>query len=201
MKRALDVVVASLALLLLLPVMAVVGLSVYVAMGRPVLFRQPRAGRNAVEFRVLKFRTMRPPLSPGREFDDDELRVTKLGRILRAASLDELPSLVNVIRGQMSLVGPRPLPLHYVPLYSPRQRRRLEVRPGVTGLAQVSGRNTLDWDRRLELDVCYVETRSLRLDISILGRTVLRVLRRDGIAMDGYLSCPPFVGDDRYAGK
>ena len=201
MKRAFDVVVASLALLLLLPVMAVVALSVYVAMGRPVLFRQPRAGRDAVAFRVLKFRTMRPPLSPGREFDDDEVRVTKLGRVLRAASLDELPSLVNVIRGQMSLVGPRPLPLHYVPLYSPRQRRRLEVRPGVTGLAQVSGRNSLDWDRRLELDVLYVETRSLGLDITILGRTVLRVLRRDGIAMDGYLSSPPFVGDDRYAGK
>ena len=205
-KRAFDLAVAGAALLLLLPLTVVVALTVFLVMGRPVLFRQSRAGWNGVEFPLLKFRTMRAPLGPDREYDDDEVRVTRLGRVLRSSSLDELPSLLNVLRGQMSLVGPRPLPLHYTPLYSPRQRRRLDVRPGVTGLAQVSGRNALPWEHRLELDVRYVETRSLRLDVAILARTVRQVARRDGVAMDGYLSCPQFrgtelAGSDRYAGK
>jgi len=196
-KRATDVALAALGLVLVLPLVAVVALSVWLVMGRPVLFRQSRAGMGGVEFRLLKFRTMRAPLRGHGEYDDDEVRITPLGRVLRSSSLDELPSLVNVIRGEMSLVGPRPLPLHYVPLYSPRQRRRLEVRPGVTGLAQVNGRNALGWERRLELDVQYVETRSLRLDLLILARTALVVLRRDGVAMDGHLSSPRFLGGAR----
>jgi lipopolysaccharide/colanic/teichoic acid biosynthesis glycosyltransferase len=155
-----------------------------------VLFRQVRPGRHGELFTILKFRTMRD--GPGADAE----RLTSLGRWLRATSLDELPELWNVLRGDMSLVGPRPLLVEYLPLYSPRQSRRHEVRPGLTGLAQVAGRNLVDWEERFELDVEYVDTRSLALDLRIIGQTVAAVLRREGISGEGEATMSPFRGSE-----
>jgi len=188
MKRALDLVLASAALVLLSPVLALAGLAVLVLMGAPALFRQERVGKDGEPFEIVKLRTM----LQGDGSDED--RLTAVGRFLRSSSIDELPQLWSVIRGEMSLVGPRPLLPEYVPLYSDRQARRHEVRPGITGLAQVSGRNDLGWPERLELDVEYVETQSLRLDLAILGRTVQKVVRRQGITSDG-VPMEPFKGE------
>jgi lipopolysaccharide/colanic/teichoic acid biosynthesis glycosyltransferase len=164
----------------------VVAVAVRLRLGRPVLFRQQRVGQHDVPFEVVKFRTMRDALDGrGRPLPDEE-RLTSLGRWLRATSLDELPELWNVLRGDMSLVGPRPLPVAYLPRYTERERRRHEVRPGITGWAQVNGRNLVDWDDRLELDVWYVEHRSLALDLRILWRTARAVVRREGISAEGH---------------
>ena len=161
-----------------------------------MLFRQPRPGKDGEVFELVKFRTMRHP-------DDthvtDQERLTRVGRVLRATSLDELPTLWNVLKGDMSLVGPRPLLVEYLPRYSPQQARRHEVRPGVTGLAQVNGRNCLDWDQRLALDVEYVDTRSLALDVQILLRTVTQVLRRAGISQPGEATMSKFTGSQQAA--
>ena len=192
-KRILDAVISLLSLVVLLPVLACIGAAVLVDLGRPVLFGQERPGLHGRPFVILKFRTMRVPVD-GRELDDDEERLTRLGRFLRSASLDELPELFNVLRGDMSLVGPRPLLVHYLPRFSPRQARRSLVRPGITGLAQVSGRNALPWDERLALDVVYVESVSLWLDVRILVRTVAHVIRRDGIDADGEVGSSEFIG-------
>ncbi|WP_052437031.1 sugar transferase [Georgenia sp. SUBG003] len=190
-----DVGVAALALAAAAPVMAVVAVLVRRDLGSPVLFRQERPGRGGEVFTLVKFRSMRDAAeTPG---DDDAARLTRFGTALRATSLDELPTLWNVLRGDMSLVGPRPLRTHYLPLYSPRQARRHEVRPGVTGLAQVSGRNSLDWDERLELDVRYVETRSFWLDLRLLARTAAVVLSGTGTAPDGAAIMPSFTGSAR----
>lgn len=186
LKRAIDVIGATVGLIVLSPVMAAVGILVRLRMGAPVLFRQPRPGRHARPFTLLKFRTMHTGEGP------DEQRLTALGRTLRSTSLDELPELVNVLRGDMSLVGPRPLLQRYLPLYTPQQARRHEVRPGLTGLAQVNGRNDAQWKDRLALDVDYVEGISLGLDISILLRTVGAVLRRAGISHPGAATMPDF---------
>jgi lipopolysaccharide/colanic/teichoic acid biosynthesis glycosyltransferase len=188
LKRAIDVVGAGAGLVALAPVLAVVAAVVRATMGRPVLFRQPRPGQGGALFDLVKFRTMRP--GPG----SDAERLTPLGRLLRSTSLDELPELWNVLRGDMSLVGPRPLLVEYLERYDQRQARRHEVRPGLTGLAQVSGRNALGWDDRLELDVQYVERRSLALDLWILARTVIGVCRREGISADGEATMTPFTG-------
>jgi lipopolysaccharide/colanic/teichoic acid biosynthesis glycosyltransferase len=185
-KRAMDVVVAAAALVVLAPVLAAVALLVVLTMGRPVLFRQVRPGRHGQRFELVKFRTMRA--GPG----DDAERLTAVGRLLRSTSLDELPQLWSVVRGEMSLVGPRPLLVEYLDRYTPRQARRHEVRPGITGLAQVAGRNRLDWDRRLELDVSYVEQRNLALDVRILARTLARVARRDGVSAEGHATVARF---------
>src|SRR4051812_44107768 len=166
-KRVTDIIGAGSALVLLAPVVAAVAVAVRVNLGRPVLFCQPRAGWHGRPFVLVKFRTMRA-VEPARGLVDDEARLTRLGRGLRATSLDELPTLWNVLRGQMSLVGPRPLLLRYVSRYSPRQARRLEVRPGITGLAQVRGRNSLSWVEKFALDVWYVDHRCLLLDARIL---------------------------------
>lgn len=180
-RRVADVSVAVMLLVLLAPVMVVVAVLVRWRMGGPVLFRQQRLGRGEQPFHLLKFRSMHAP-APGREGPEfDHLRLGRLGRLLRASSLDELPSLVNLLRGEIALVGPRPLPVHYLPRFTVQQRRRFEVKPGLTGLAQVAGRNAVDWPERLALDVRYVETRSLRLDASLLLRTVPLLLRRTGI--------------------
>lgn len=187
-KRWIDGAVSAVVLLLTLPLTLVVGASVAVTMGRPVLFRQERPGRSGEPFTLVKFRTMRS--GPG----SDAERLTGFGRFLRSTSLDELPELWNVVRGDMSLVGPRPLLPEYLPLYSERQARRHEVRPGVTGLAQVSGRNAIDWDDRLELDVRYVEQLSPALDARILARTVASVVRRDGISAEGQATVERFAG-------
>ena len=189
LKRAVDMVGSAVGLALAAVPMAVIAVAVRATMGAPVLFRQVRPGRHGELFELVKFRTMRS--GDG----DDAERLTRLGRWLRATSLDELPELWNVLRGDMSLVGPRPLLVEYLDLYSPEQARRHEVRPGLTGLAQVAGRNLLDWDERFALDVRYVEERSLALDLRILGRTVLAVLRREGISGGGgEATMAPFQG-------
>lgn len=187
-KRLLDVAVPLLLAPVLLPVAAVVALAVRARLGSPVLFRQARPGRDGELFTMLKFRTMRDGDGP------DEERLTPFGRRLRSTSLDELPELVNVVRGEMSLVGPRPLLASYLPLYSERQARRHEVRPGLTGLAQVSGRNLVGWDERLELDVRYVEERSLALDARILAATAGQVLSGRGVAAEGSSTMSAFTG-------
>ncbi|WP_431245443.1 sugar transferase [Leifsonia xyli] len=189
-KRVLDVVTAVLVLVVGSPVFGVVALLVARNLGRPVLFAQPRPGRDGRVFTLLKFRTMRSN-PPGVELPDEE-RLTRFGRVLRSTSLDELPSFVNVLRGQMSVVGPRPLLVSYLERYTPEQARRHEVRPGITGLAQVSGRNTVEWARRFDLDVEYVDRRSLRLDASILLRTVRAALVREGISAEGHATMPEF---------
>lgn len=191
-KRVVDVVVALIALVGTAPVQAAVAVLVRRDLGSPVLFRQERPGRNGRPFVMVKFRTMQGagPVS------SDPDRLTPLGRRLRSLSLDELPTLWNVLRGDMSLVGPRPLLTNYLTRYTPDQARRHEVRPGVTGLAQVSGRNALDWEDRLALDVWYVDHRSLRLDLTILARTVRSVLRREGISEQGSATMTEFRGGE-----
>lgn len=188
LKRALDVVASAAALVVASPVLVVIGLSIRLTMGSPVLYRQVRPGRRGEPFTLVKFRTMRTGGGADAE------RLTPLGRFLRSSSLDELPELWNVLKGEMSLVGPRPLLVEYLELYSPRQARRHEVRPGLTGLAQVSGRNLVEWDERLELDVRYVETRSLALDLRILVQTLQAVIRREGISEAGGATMTPFQG-------
>ena len=203
-KRLLDVVVASVLLLLTAPAQFVITILVRRDLGRPVLFRQARPGRGGRVFTLLKFRTMRmgpqdPSNSDPSAYSDAE-RLTPLGRRLRSTSLDELPSLVNVLRGDMSLVGPRPLLVEYLDHYTSDQARRHDVRPGITGLAQTSGRNELEWDRRFELDLEYVENWSLRLDFLILLRTVKKVLAREGISASGEATMSKFTGNGEPVG-
>ena len=194
MKRAIDLAVASLALIATAPILLVASLAIVLTMGAPILFRDERAGRDGRPFHLLKFRTMRP-LRPGESIPEhDGDRITRVGALLRSTSLDELPTLWNVLRGDLSVVGPRPLPVRYVDRYSPTQRRRLDVRPGVTGLAQVSGRNALGWDERFALDIDYVDNQSLGSDLAILGRTISSVLRREGISHDTDATMPEFHG-------
>lgn len=190
-KRALDLAGSAIALILLSPVVLFTALAVRVNLGTPVLFTQPRPGRNGQVFRLYKFRSMRN-IDATRGWVSDEQRLTRFGRILRSTSLDELPSLWNVLRGDMSFVGPRPLLVEYLTRYSPEQARRHLVRPGITGLAQVSGRNTVDWDQRFKLDVAYVDSRSLGLDTRILARTVRSVVVREGISADGHATMSKF---------
>lgn len=194
-KRGIDVVVAGALLVLSLPVQAVLAALLRIRLGSPVLFRQPRPGRDGEIFELVKFRTMVAP-DPARGLVSDGDRLTRVGSVLRATSLDELPTLWNVVRGDMSLVGPRPLLVQYLDRYTPQQRRRHEVRPGVTGLAQVSGRNQLTWSEKFALDVEYVDSYSLRLDLRILAATISRVLRRDGIT-DGSSSMAEYLGEGR----
>lgn len=198
MKRLFDIAAASLALLLLSPVLVVVAWRVRRQMGSPVVFRQVRPGCGGRPFEMVKFRTMRHATGPDGVPLPDAERLTPLGRWLRATSLDELPELWNVLKGDMSLVGPRPLLMEYLPLYDARQARRHEVRPGVTGWAQVNGRNALTWEQKFEYDVWYVDNRSLTLDLRILFMTVAKVLRREGISAEGEATMPRFTGS---AGK
>ena len=197
-KRALDVVVSLPLAVVTLPLQAVVAAAVRVTLGSPVLFRQQRPGLRAKPFELLKFRSMR---NPSYEGEPDADRMTRFGQILRSTSLDELPSLWNVVRGDMSLVGPRPLLMEYLELYTPEQARRHDVRPGVTGLAQVSGRNATTWDQRFAYDVQYTRDRSLSLDMWILWRTILTVLKRDGISAEGSATMPRFRGAGSPAGS
>lgn len=177
-KRVMDILASALLLVALSPILAGVAFAVLVTTGRPVLFAQLRPGRDGRPFRIYKFRTMRDGPLPDRE------RITSLGRFLRASSLDELPELINVLAGQMSLVGPRPLLMEYMPYYTDRERLRHRVRPGMTGWAQVTGRNEIGWSDRLNRDVWYVEHWSLWLDLKILMRTALVVVRRSGVVVD-----------------
>lgn len=193
-KRLLDVGLGLMALALVSPALPALFLIVRARMGRPVLFRQLRCGYQGTPFTMYKFRTMRDAYdSSGQPLPDSE-RLTAIGRLLRATSLDELPELINVLKGDMSLVGPRPLLLEYLPLYNDRQQHRHDVRPGITGWAQINGRNSLDWERRLELDVWYVEHQSIRLDVLILLQTVRSVLTRRGVTASGHATMPKFQG-------
>ena len=198
LKRALDVASAGTALVALSPVLAGVSVAVVLNLGRPVLFRQRRPGRDGASFEILKFRSMRSP-DPERGLVTDEQRLTAFGKALRATSLDELPSLWNVLKGDMSIVGPRPLLVAYLDRYTPEQARRHEVWPGITGLAQARGRNALSWEDRFALDVEYVDSRSLALDARILLETVIGVLRRTGVSAEGHATMPEFRGEG--AGK
>jgi lipopolysaccharide/colanic/teichoic acid biosynthesis glycosyltransferase len=189
-KGVFDRLVALLGLVLLSPVLMVLAVLVRLSLGRPIFFRQERPGLHGRPFDLLKFRTMRDGSGP------DEERLTPIGRFLRAWSLDELPELWNVLRGDMSFVGPRPLLMQYLPRYSPRQARRHEVKPGITGWAQVNGRNALSWDEKFELDVWYADNWSLWLDVCILGRTFWQVLRREGISHEGHATMKEFMGSD-----
>lgn len=194
MKRLFDLLLVTVLLPVLLPVMAVVALLVRRQMGSPVIFRQQRPGLHGRPFEMLKFRTMRDAVgSDGRPLADAE-RITDLGRFLRASSLDELPELWNVVKGEMSLVGPRPLLMDYLPLYDAEQARRHDVRPGVTGWAQINGRNALTWEQKFALDSWYVDNHSLWLDVKILLATAGKVLRRDGISAAGEATMPRFEG-------
>jgi sugar transferase EpsL len=194
-KRALDVVVAAAGLAVAAPVLVAAAIAVRASIGRPVLFRQERPGLHGHPFTLLKLRTMRDTSgADGRPFPDAE-RLTTLGRILRATSIDELPTLWNVLRGDMSLVGPRPLLMEYLPLYTKTQRRRHEVRPGITGWAQVNGRNALSWEEKFRLDLWYVEHRSFLIDVRILALTLVKVFRREGIAQPGHATMEPFRGN------
>ncbi|MCL2482042.1 MAG: sugar transferase [Propionibacteriaceae bacterium] len=195
-KRVFDIVVSGVGLVVATPVMVVTGILVYRKMGSPVIFSQDRPGKDGRVFRLRKFRTMVQADSNTSLLHDHD-RLTDFGRKLRATSLDELPTLWNVLAGDMSLVGPRPLLVKYLPLYSPEQSRRHEIRPGITGLAQVNGRNLLDWKARFELDVQYVDSRSWRLDCRILAQTIGLVLRREGISQAGHSTMPEFLGPDR----
>lgn len=193
-KRLLDLALTTPALLASLPVQALTALAIRTRMGSPVLFRQQRPGLDGEPFEMLKFRTMLLP-DPERGLVSDEDRMTRLGSFLRSTSLDELPTLWNIVKGDMSVVGPRPLLMQYLGRYTPEQARRHEVRPGLTGLAQVSGRNAISWEEKFAHDVEYVDTHSLSLDLRIIVRTALQVLRRDGISAEGAVTMPEFRGE------
>ncbi len=194
MKRLIDLIVSGLALALLAPVFLLLGLLIRLKLGSPVLFRQTRPGMNGQPFTMVKFRTMRNATDHhGVPLPDSE-RLTPFGRLLRSTSLDELPELWNVLKGDMSLVGPRPLLMEYLPLYSREQQRRHEVRPGITGWAQVNGRNALRWEDKFKLDVWYVDNRTILLDLKILFLTVKKVFVREGISAAGEATMPRFVG-------
>jgi sugar transferase EpsL len=194
-KRALDVVAATAGLAVAAPILVVASIAVRTFLGSPVLFRQERPGLHGRPFTLLKLRTMRHAVgSDGRPLPDAE-RLTTFGRILRATSIDELPTLCNVLRGDMSLVGPRPLLMEYLPLYTDAQRQRHQVRPGITGWAQVNGRNALSWEEKFRLDLWYVENRSFLLDLKILALTLVKVFRGEGIAQPGHATMEPFRGN------
>lgn len=192
-KRAFDFVVAVIGLICLSPLLLIVAILVWFAFGRPILFRQDRPGLNAKLFTILKFRTMTNERGADGELSPDAQRLTAFGRFLRSTSLDELPELINTVRGEMSLVGPRPLLGEYLARYTPEQMQRHTVKPGITGWAQVNGRNSLDWERRFALDLWYVKHQSFALDLLIIAKTVWLVLKRDGIAKDGYVTMPKFL--------
>lgn len=197
MKRLIDILGAMVGLLLLAPVIVLLSLLVRIKLGSPVLFRQARPGMSGQAFQMAKFRTMTDACdSRGVQLPDAD-RLTGFGQFLRSTSLDELPELWNVLTGDMSLVGPRPLLMEYLPLYSERQARRHEVRPGITGWAQINGRNALSWEERFELDVWYVDNRTLWLDIKILFLTVWKVVKRDDISQEGEATMTRFTGSQK----
>ncbi|WP_339406252.1 sugar transferase [Pseudomonas helleri] len=202
-KRIFDIACSFVGLLLLLPVILILAWMIRRKLGSPVFFRQLRPGRNGVPFEMIKFRTMRDAIDASGQPLPDSERMTPFGSFLRSSSLDELPELWNVLKGDMSLVGPRPLLMQYLPLYTAAQNRRHEVRPGVTGWAQVNGRNSLSWDEKFKLDVWYVDNRSLKLDVKILFLTVRKVLIKEGISQENNATMEPFTGsmvdDDKFS--
>ena len=194
MKRLFDFLASLIALILLSPVIALVAWKIRKNLGSPVLFRQTRPGLNGKSFEMVKFRSMKDAVDAnGNPLPDDE-RMTPFGDKLRSSSLDELPGLWNVLKGDMSLVGPRPLLVQYLPLYNKEQARRHDVRPGITGWAQINGRNAISWEEKFELDVWYVDNRSLWLDIKVLFLTVKKVFVKEGISAEGHVTIEPFMG-------
>jgi sugar transferase EpsL len=196
-KRAFDLLIATILLLVLSPVVATVAILVRLKLGSPVFFKQQRPGLGGRPFMMIKFRTMLDAADRHGTTLSDAERLTGFGKMLRSTSLDELPELINIIRGDMSLVGPRPLLMQYLPLYSPEQARRHEVRPGLTGWAQVNGRNSLNWDDKFALDTWYVDHRTFLLDLRILCLTVRKVLFRDDISAEGEATMSPFAGNGK----
>lgn len=194
-KRSFDVLVSFSALILVSPLLILLSVLIRIDLGRSILFVQDRPGLNGRLFPLIKFRTMVDARDDQGQSLPDSVRLTPFGKWLRASSLDELPELWNVLRGDMSLVGPRPLLVQYLPLYSIEQARRHDVRPGITGWAQVNGRNALTWNEKFALDIWYVDNQSFRLDIGILVRTMVKVLAREGISADGEATMPPFEGN------
>lgn len=194
-KRIFDVLVSAAVLIALLPLLLTVAALVRLKLGPPVLFRQVRAGQGGQPFVMIKFRTMKEASGPDGQPLPDEDRLTTFGKFLRSTSLDELPELWNVLKGDMSLVGPRPLLMEYLPLYSPEQARRLEVRPGITGWAQVHGRNAISWEKKFQLDVWYVDNHNFLLDLYILLRTMGKIVSREGISAQGDVTAPKFRGN------
>ena len=195
MKRLFDLILSFICLLPLLPVMVLIIFLVRVKIGSPIFFKQKRPGLNGEIFNIYKFRTMTNERDKNGALKSDSVRLTKFGKFLRSTSLDELPGLWNVLKGDMSLVGPRPLLVEYLPLYSEKQSRRHEVRPGITGWAQVNGRNAISWEEKFELDVWYVDNQSFWLDTKILYLTVLKVFRREGIRQQGHVTMEGFKGE------
>jgi len=194
MKSILDKVCAAIALLVFSPVMLMVAIAIYLRMGGPIFFCQPRPGKNGRVFNFYKFRTMTSDCDANGDLLPDEQRLIPLGQFLRKTSLDELPQLLNVLKGDMSFVGPRPLLVRYLDRYTPEQARRHDVMPGITGWAQVNGRNSIGWDAKFKLDVSYVDNWTLWFDLKILFLTVLKVLKRDGITQEGYTTSAEFRG-------
>jgi sugar transferase EpsL len=192
-KRGFDLIATLLGLIPLTPFLLLVALAVRIKHGWPVLFKQRRPGKGGKSFLIYKFRTMTDEQDASGQLLPDAKRVTALGKFLRATSLDEFPELINVLKGEMSLVGPRPLLMEYLPLYTPEQARRHEVRPGITGWAQVNGRNAISWEEKFKLDVWYVDNRSLWLDIKILWMTLVKVFRREGISQEGEATMSKFT--------
>ena len=195
-KRIIDIVASALGLIILSPVLIITAVLIRVKLGSPIFFTQDRVGKNGQIFKMIKFRTMLDAVDKWGEPLPDEERLTPFGKLLRRTSIDELPELINVLKGDMSLVGPRPLLVEYVELYSPEQFRRHEVRPGITGWAQVNGRNAIGWSERFKLDVEYVDTYNIFKDIKILIMTVLKVVKRDGISHDGHVTMEKFNGNN-----
>lgn len=201
-KRFIDIISSFVGLLLLIPPFMILWVMVRVKLGKPVLFTQNRPGRGTKVFKLFKFRTMTNERDKTGKLLPDQLRITPLGRFLRKTSLDELPQLINVLKGEMSLVGPRPLAMQYLPYYTEREMTRHNVRPGISGLAQVSGRNNLDWDKKLELDAQYVEKLSFFLDVQILFKTLIKVIKRQDVSETGVDSPGDFdVYRKKYANK
>ncbi len=194
MKRFLDIIGAAIGLVLFAPLLAYIVWRIRRGLGAPTIFRQTRPGKNGAPFQMIKFRTMRDASGPDGAPLPDTKRITPLGKKLRSSSLDELPELWNVLKGEMSLVGPRPLLMEYLPLYSKEQARRHEVRPGITGWAQVNGRNAISWEEKFALDVWYVDNRTIWLDLKIIWMTVKKVFLREGISAEGEVTMPKFTG-------
>lgn len=194
LKRLFDISLALCALLFLMPILVVLALLIHIKIGSPIIFSQQRPGLNGVPFRMYKFRSMTNDTDEEGNLLPDHMRLTRFGKILRSTSLDELPALWNVLKGDMSLVGPRPLLVEYLPLYSKEQARRHDVRPGITGWAQVNGRNAISWEDKFKLDVWYVDNRSFWLDIKILFLTVKKVFVREGISAEGHATMEKFTG-------
>ncbi len=196
MKRLFDFLLSLVLVLVLWPVMLAVALVVRMKMGSPVFFRQKRPGHNGLPFFMYKFRTMTGEKGKGGELLSDEQRLPMFGKFLRKTSLDELPQLFNVLKGDLSFVGPRPLLMEYLPLYNAEQMRRHDVKPGITGWAQVNGRNAISWNEKFKLDIWYVDNRSFSIDLKILWMTAMKIFKRDGVSAEGHVTMPRFTGNN-----